>query len=138
MILIGYKMDNISQEKNVINQKYSLEIEASKNASDLWSILILRNQIFSDICNSLHILLYPEVIFFRTECEIQERIRAVIANLRFLRCDFSLLHSGRKLKILFKHHNALFPSYNIKAWFNMQSNVAFRLQMTKTKQLMKK
>ena len=98
---------------------------------------LLRNQIFSDICNSPHILLYPEVIFFRTECEIQERIRAVIANLRFLRCNFSLLHSGRNLKILFKNYNAFFSSYNIKAWFDIQKNVTFRLQITKTQQMLK-
>ena len=96
---------------------------------------LLRNQIFSDICNSLHILLYPEVIFFRTECEIQERIRAVIANLRFLRCNFSLLHSGQNLKILFKNYNAFISSCNIKAWFHIQKNVNFRLQITKTQQM---
>ena len=55
MILIGYKIDNISQEKNVINQKYSLEIDVSKNASDLWSILYTKkSDIFGYLQQSPH------------------------------------------------------------------------------------
>ena len=122
----------------MINQKYSLEIEVSKNASDLWSILYTKkSDIFGYLQQSSHSFVSWSHFFPRTECEIQERIRAVIANLRFLRCNFSLLHSGRNLIILFKNYNTFFLSYNIKAWFDIQKNVTFRLQMTKTKQMLK-